>query len=237
MNIAGGASHSWGGFMVAPQFDATFVRMLAQKGNARIATSGTITVVNDFIGEDPGVNNFDGAKYKIKFTPGYQNIQKDGDQNVSVNISDAVFCFYVRRPVINFNGYENPEKAAAMEFGWVMNITDTIEKLNNGTPVRNTYNFNSWTTLAAASEKIIAVYNKEYKVNQDNGMPFLSDMPVLKYLFGAVNNSEGNSKIFVTVKADPVRPDTLLSEWSGRILTASEFLNKNKTADEKNAKQ
>lgn len=237
MNIAGSASHSWGGFMVAPQFDATFIRMLAQKGNAKIATSGTLTVVNDFIGEDPGLNNFDGAKYKIKFMPGYQNIQKDEDQNVSVNISDAIFYFYVRRPVINFNGYENPEKAATMEFGWVMNITDTVEKLNNGMPVQNTSNFNSWTTLAAASEKIIAVYNKEHKVNQDNGMPFLSDIPYLKYLFGAVNNSEGSSKIFVTVKADPVNPDALLSEWSGRILTASEYLNKNKAADEKNAKQ
>jgi len=237
LDIAGSASHSWAGFMVAPQFDATFLRMLAQKGNAKSASSGTLSVINDFVRDDPGLDNFDGARYKIKFTPAYQCVQKDDSQNISVETSDETLQFYVRRPVINFNGYELPEKAATMEFCWVLKVSGTVEKLNNGTPVQNSYNFNSWTTLGAASEKIIAVYNKKHSVKQENGMPFLSDIPVLKYLFGSENKSEGNSKIIVSVKADPVSPDALLSEWSGRILTASEFLAGKKKTENSGKKQ
>ncbi len=222
LDVSNLASHSWGGFMVAPNIDMTFIKLLAQKGKARIATSGSLTVVNDFTSSDPGIGNYEGAKYKIRFTPSYQNIQKNSDQNTSVDTADADFYFYVRLPVINFN--DKGDKAAALEFGWVLNVMDTVEKISNGSPVQNSSQFYSWITLDAGSEKLLASYTKEQVVRQENGMPFLSDIPILKYIFGSTNESKSVSKVYVTVKAEPVRPETSLSEWAGRIVSAAEML-------------
>ncbi len=216
------ASHSWGGFMVAPNIDMTFIKLLAQKGKAKIATSGTLTVVNDFISPDPGVGNYDGAKYKIRFTPSYQNIQKNVDQNTRVDTADADYYFYIRVPVINFN--DKGDKTAALEFGWVLNVMDTVEKISNGTPVQNSSQFHSWITLDAGGEKLLTSYTKEQEVKQENGMPILSDIPILKYIFGSTNVSKSVSKVYVTVKAEPIRPETSLSEWAGKVVSAAEML-------------
>ncbi|HBC85744.1 MAG TPA: hypothetical protein DCZ94_02190 [Lentisphaeria bacterium] len=222
LNVSNMASHSWAGFLVAPNIDMTFIKLLAQKGKARIATSGSLTVVNDFTSPDPGIGNFDGAKYKLRFTPSYQNIQKSSDQNTSVDTADADFLFYIRLPVINFN--DKGDKAAALEFGWYLNIMDTVEKVSNGTPIQNSSQFYSWTTLDAGGEKLLASYTKVQEVKQENGIPLLSDIPVLKYIFGSTNVSKSTSKVYVTVKAEAVRPESSLSEWAGRIVTAGEML-------------
>jgi hypothetical protein len=221
-NIEGYASHGWGGFMVAPNIDMTFIRLLAQKGKAKIATSGALTLVNDYT-NDPGPNNFTNAKYKIKFTPSYQDIMKDDKQSVSVKDAQSDFYFYLRRPCINFNG-ETGEKAMMMEFGYEMNIIDTIEQTSKGNPIQNVSNFKSWLTVAAGTEKLLGIFDREQDVSQYNGMPFLGDIPVLKYLFGAVEHSKSSSKVFVTVSIKAITPTDNLSEWSGKAITIGEML-------------
>ncbi len=230
-NIEGYASHSWGGFMVAPNIDMTFIKLLAQKGKAKISTSGALTLVNDY-SNDPGPNSFSKAKYKIRFTPSYQDIQKDDKQNVSVNQVVSDFYFYLRRPTINFNG-EVGEKAMMLEFGYEMNIVDTVEQTSKGLPVQNVSNFTSWLTLATGGEKLLGTFDREQEVSQYNGMPFLGEIPVLKYIFGSVNNSKNSTKVFVTVSAKPITPTDSLSEWTGKAVTIGEMLAARKEDEEK----
>lgn len=230
-DIAGYASHGWGGFMVAPNIDMTFIRLLAQKGKAKIATSGALTLVNDY-SNDPGPDAFSKAKYRLRFTPDYQNIQKDDKQTVSVKQTKSEFYFYLRRPTINFTG-ETGDKAAMAEFGYEMNILDTVEQTSKGQPIQNVNNFKSWVTVATGTEKMLGTFEREQDVSQYNGMPFLGDIPVLKYIFGAVEHSRSLTKVFVTVSVKPITPTENLSDWSGKAVTIGEMLAAKKN-EEKN---
>ncbi len=221
-NIVGNASHMWAGWMVAPQFDATFIKLLAQKGKAKISTSGALTVANDFL-NNPGDNNFSHAKYKIKFTPNYQTLQKDKDQNTGIYQTPDEFYFYLKKPTVNFDG-DKAEKAVNLEFGWELSIMETVEQTSKGTPVQNVNFMRSWLTLQCGTEKLLAEYTKESDVEQYNGIPFLGDIPVLKYLFGSVEHNKPKTRIFVTVVAKSITPTENMSEWSGKAVTVKEML-------------
>lgn len=234
-DIASAAAHTWSGFMVAPNFDATFLRMLAQKGKAKIATSGSVTVVNDFNNTVDGFNNytdpdaaglgFANARYRLRFQPNFQTITKDGNQAVTVGTQQPDFWFYLRNPVINFNDTAEADKAAVLNFGWVLHIANSlIEQANDGTAVQNDYDFRSQLTLAVGREKLLATFNKEHKVDQDNGVIGLGDIPVLKYILGSAAESAIKTRVFVTVTAKSVIPETGLSEWAGKIISAAEIL-------------
>jgi len=54
-------------------------------------------------------------------------------------------------------------------------------------------------------------------------MPYLSDIPVLKYLTGSVSSSISHNRVFVTVKAEPVLPSTNLSAWAGKVIEAAQL--------------
>jgi hypothetical protein len=219
LDVATQISNAWGGFLVAPQFDATFIRALAQKGKAKIATSGILAFANDF-SFDPGSNAFGKAKYKIKFTPNYQDIVKDKNQNVSVTSSASEFYFYLRKPTVNFSGLK-AELPAALEFGWELSIVDTVEKTNTGADVQDNYLFRAWTTTDVGTEKLLASFAKEQMVEQTNGIPVLCDIPVLKYLFGSTVETKVHKRIFVTVNTRPLAPEMDLSQWAGELINTS----------------
>jgi hypothetical protein len=210
-----------GAFLVAPQFDATFLRMLAQKGNAKSSTSGTLTVINDFFA-DPGYNNFDGAKYRLKFTPSYQSIEKDSERNISVdNLNGEDYFFYIRNPIITFN--DTAMASAVLMCGWVLEIDENVEKTNDGTPVINKQYFSSWLTIDAGTEKLIGSYEKDIYVRQQHGIPFLSDIPIFKYLFGTTSVSKSKARIFITMKVDPVSTERNFSQWAGKVIEAAKI--------------
>ena len=214
---------SFGGFMVAPQFDSTYIKMLAEKGKARTATSANLTLVNDY-NEDPGENNFAGANYKLSFTPNYQYISTDADRNLSVaSDANSNIQMYFKRPTICFG--EASDKMNVLSFGWEMLISQTVEQANTtgNNQVYNDQRFYAYTTIAAGTERLLATYTKDQKVTQNTGMPYLSDIPVLKYLTGSTSASISHSRVFVTLKAEPVLPKTDLSPWAGRIIKASEL--------------
>lgn len=210
-----------GGFMIAPQFDATFLRMLEQKGKAKVATSGSITVIND-ASSDPGPNNYSTAKYRLKFVPSVQSIKKDSNQNATIDAFAESIYFYLRKPTIGFN--DDGTKPATIQFGWVLNIENTVEKTNTGSPVINQQFFSSWLTIATGSEKLIGTYTKEHLIKQTIGMPYLADIPGAKYLFGTSVDSKTHSRVFITTEITDVPPDHSLSEWAGKVISASEIV-------------
>jgi hypothetical protein len=208
-------SHSWAGFLVAPDFDASFLRMLAQKGKARVATSGSITVANDY--SDPGLD-WNAATYRLGFTPQFQNISKNGRQEITIaNDTDAPFRFHLRSPVICYRGANDPE-GAVMTFGWVLTHSTVVERDNTGREGVNTNTIQSFLTIAPGGEKLIASFDRRQDVNQNNGMPFLSDIPLLKYIFGSTTDSKARYKIFVTIETRPLPPRGDLSAWAGHVI-------------------
>jgi hypothetical protein len=136
--------------------------------------------------------------------------------------------------VINFNPEANAlnpvesqnwatTQAAVINFAWVLSIRDTVvEQSNTGNDIANDYDFRSRMSLAAGTEKLMASYSKTHETNQDNGVIGLSEIPGVKYLFGAEMDSKTTTRIFVTVSASPVKPETDLSPWAGKIIEKAE---------------
>lgn len=219
-------SHSWAGFLIAPDFDGSFIRLLAQKGNAKVATSSVISVATDYT--DPGVN-WANARYRLTFTPEYQNISKNATQEISVaNNNQNTYRFHLRAPVICFNkGYDVKKKegnAGVMTFGWVLNNGSVLERDNNGTETINPSVIRSFANVTPGTEKLIAAFDRQHDVDQSNGIPFLSDIPILKYIFGASTDSKSNYKVFVTVETTPLPPRADLSKWAGRVVSLAEMI-------------
>jgi hypothetical protein len=209
----------------------SFVRVLAQDGKARIADSGSLTVVNDF-----------DNSYSIKFSPDFQNIIKnpETDQTTVEPSSPSFFELTINQPVICFKGAGNTvtespdgrrydeEKVSATEgtimFNYFVSKSDPVERNNFGQELYQTMNASSNLTLAVGNERLLATWKKEYDTEQTIGMPFLSSIPVLKYLFGTTTKIKNTSYYFVTVKAEWVNPDSELAGWAGKLLT-QEMLN------------
>jgi hypothetical protein len=242
LDISSYASHSWTGFLVAPNIDATFIRLLAQKGKGTVASSARLTVVNDWnnmadaYGNVANPGSFATARYRIQLEPQYQAITKDGNQQITVAAAAAPrFQLYLRNPVINFNPEANQlspveksndwstAQAAVVNFGWVLSVRDTVvEQSNTGNDVANDYDFRSQISLATGTEKLLASYTKTYDTEQTNGVIGLSRIPGLKYLFGSEATATVSTRVFITVSASPVKPETDLSPWAARVIEHAE---------------
>ncbi len=214
---------SLGGFMFAPQFDTTYLRLLAEKGKARTASSASLTLVSDYV-NDPGEGNYAGAKYKLNFQPNFQYIAMDENRNLSVESSpDTNISIYFKKPTICFGSAG--DKANVIRFGWEMTVSQGVEQANatGANMANNAQRFYSYTTAAAGAEKLLASYVKEAKVTQNTGMPYLADIPVLKYLTGNTSASIQHSRVFVTLKTEPVLPKSNLSDWAGKVIEAAQI--------------
>jgi hypothetical protein len=218
-------SHSWTGFLIAPDFDGSFIRLLAQKGNAKVATSNAMSVATDYT--DPG-NVWANARYRFTFTPEYQNISKNATQEITVaNDSANTYQFHLRSPVICYNGKikkKEDAEAATMTFGWVLGNGSVLERDNNGAETINPTVARSFATINPGVEKLIAAFDRQHDVNQNNGIPFLSEIPGFKYIFGSTSDSQAHYKIFITAETTPLPPKADLSQWAGRVITFAEMI-------------
>jgi hypothetical protein len=117
-------------------------------------------------------------------------------------------------------------QAAIMNFNWNVAIENEVsESTHTGDLVQDNFYFGSYAKLRANSEKLIATYVKRHKVNQNNGVPFLGDIPVLNYVFGATTDSWKDFRYYVTVEAEPADPmDSTWSQWAGKLVTAEDML-------------
>lgn len=211
-NLFSNITSSWGGLMFAPQFDASFLRMLDQKGKAWCFTSGSITVANDFNGS-----------YSINFSPGYQNISKTSLMEMSVtNDNKLDINLTVNKPVICFDDSANV--GGTIMFNYIVDLQSVIERNNVGNEFINHNVVSSNLTLDCGTEKMLAVFSREHDVSQYDGMPFLGDIPIIKYFVGAMTHSIAESKVCVTVTATGIAPDASLSKWAGQLVDAVEML-------------
>lgn len=216
-----------GGILVAPNFDATFLRMLAQKGKAWTAASAMLTLTNDFT--TPAATSWEDASYRFKFTPQLQNIVKDENQTTSLDALDgSEFSFYLSSPVICF-GDDPAKKALTLMCNWNLEVNSLVETDNQGVATIDSNSFSSNLTLEAGAEKLLAVYDKHVVTEQYNGMPFLGEIPVLKYLFGAESKVDSKMRVFVTMSAVPVETKNIPNPAAGKVIEAAELAAANKT--------
>ena len=228
-SATGAFSYSYGAFFVAPAFDMSFLRMLQQNGNAKLTSSGSLTITNKEDGE-----------YKITFTPEYQNLVKDGGDNdkTSIRSSKPAFSLTISNPVICFSGIK-PNKDGALpstkedyakrfngnvNFNYSLLSAQTVERNNYGEELREESTVDSYVTMSVQREKLLTSWTKDATVEQTIGVPFLCELPVLKYVFGYTTKNTERSHFFLTVQAEFIHPDADLAELSGRMVTLTELV-------------
>jgi len=222
------SSFSYGGFFTAPQFDLSFVRALSQSGLAKISSAGSLTVVNNYT-----------RTYNVKISPQLQNIEKDSSDKTAVVVGGpADFSLSVTKPIICFKTHGEKDQVyngdsfdqvtynktcGSIQFGYVLNVNNVVERNNRGTELMEGCAISSNLTFEICSEQLLGVFNQTQKVEQTIGMPFLSDIPVLKYLFSTTTTINSETKIFVTVRGRLVHPEDSYARWTGKLLTEADF--------------
>jgi hypothetical protein len=218
-------SSSWGygGFFTAPKFDLSFVRLLQQSGNAKLAAEAELTFVNTPVYETEALNTHLPKVYKASLTPGYENLTKDDDDRSSVVTGgDSSLTLSVINPVICFGA--TPEETTpkgqipssqefyekndgGVVFAYKLVSKSVTERSNRGDELGDSATVGGELTLGFKTEKLLASYVKENDVEQTIGIPFLVKIPVLKYLFGTTTSIKERTYIVVTAEASLVHPD------------------------------
>ncbi len=210
-------SGPFGGFLFAPQFDASFLRVLEQSGKAKITNTATLTV-----------SNSDSESYALLFNPQLQNIVKSNNDQTSVGLSQislqpGMSQIYLKliTPIVNlhygipqagdpanepfsFKNYSPGEYSnfkGTVNFGYSVQTANVVERNNVGTELIETSEIDGNTLIELNKDTILAKWDKFQDVEQTIGVPFLSKIPVLKYFFGTTTRSREKTSVYMTVKA------------------------------------
>ncbi len=205
-----------GGFFTAPQFDASFIRFLQQSGNAEITNTATLTV-----------SNSDSASYEIYFNPEVQNILKSNNDQTSVTVSTVGNSGYyqiylkVTQPIVNIHYGESQPGYPASEafevraynpgsyhdfngtlfFGYSIQTANVVERNNLGAELLETSVIQGNSLIALKKEVILGGWDLEQEVEQVIGVPWLCDIPLLKYLFSTTTTTREKTRVYLTVTA------------------------------------
>lgn len=223
VDLAKNFSTNWayGGFYTAPQFDLSFIRLLQQSGNAKLAGSTDLTFVNTALYEDASLNQL--RTYQVELTADYQNIRKNSDDRSDVvtgnkpsfklTVNNPVICFGAGTGEIDSLGNIPSDEAfyaknnGGVVFQYGLQTRDVVERNNRGDELGNTSFTSGSLTLGFKTEKLLSCYTKETETEQTIGIPFLVKIPVLKYLFGTTTTLKEKTYIVVTAEACLVHPE------------------------------
>ncbi len=239
------ASGAFGGFFFAPQFDASFIRMLQQDGRADVVNTAGLTMANS-----------DSATYSIGFDPQSQAIFKRDNDQLQVGISGVGMKGGMKEPVqstgannpllnsstpppplqmqitaprICFRTPADPQNglvpvrpeggtvSALVTFQYDIRVSNVVERNNYGAELAEVSTLAGNCNLLSGEEKILASWSEESEVEQVIGVPFLSEIPILKYLFSTTTTNRQKSWFFVTARAIFAHPETLPQVWGGRL--------------------
>lgn len=247
------ASGAFSGFFFAPQFDASFLRMLQQDGRASIAGTASLTV-----------SNSDSASYSLGFDPEFQAIFKRDNDQLQVGVSGSgmqgglqppenaagaedpllngttpppPLALTVTAPRICFRGPSDaktgllPSAAAdyntlvtcLLDFRYLIQTADVVERNNYGAELAEISRVEGSCNLLSGEEKILAVWNKESEVEQTIGIPFLSEIPLLGSLFSTTTTNREKSWFFVTARTVLAHPETLPPALGGQLKAFDEI--------------
>lgn len=198
-----------GGFFFAPQFDGSFIRLLQQNGTAKIMGTGSLTV-----------SNSDTNTYSISFNPQLQNIVKNAGDQTQVTLSAAssqkaqtvlsvtgpVACIHGDQEILftvpDYAPGQYAKSKGTLFFAYDFSVSDAVERNSFGTELVESSTFSGNISMELNREVLLAKWSREQEVEQTVGIPFLSKIPVLKYLFGTTTTSVEKSYFYVTVHAE-----------------------------------
>ena len=238
-DVAKNFSTSWGygAFFTAPAFDLSFVRVLQQSGNAKLAAHADLTFVNTAVYDNPALNTHLPKNYTATLTPGYENIVKDaedktaikesGDSTLTLTVTNPVICFGAAPDEIDKSGKIPSDEAfykknaGGVVFAYRLDSKTVTEKSNRGDELGNSSTVSGELTLGFKTEKLLATYVREQEVEQSVGIPFLIRIPVLKYLFGTTTTVRERTYIIVTAEANLVHPSAPAPEPVSREVAST----------------
>ena len=186
--LFGSTSLGFGGFYTAPAFDMSFIRILQQNGKATIQSSASLLV-----------SNVPGKEFSVSFAPEYQNIEKNEDHVTSVSVGgDSSLTADITDAVITAG------KNATVSFNYALTNRNVVERNNMGTELTEVEDVNASASLSFNKEVVLASWTRTAMVEQTIGVPFLCELPILKYIFGTTTKNAETIRCIVTVRAVPV---------------------------------
>ena len=186
--IIGNSTMGFGGFYTAPAFDLSFIRLLQQNGKATISSSASVIITNSRDRE-----------FKVSFAPEYQNITKDENHASAVDIGgDSSMTASVFNPVITAGAN------GCVDFQCEITRNNVVERNNLGAELTETETVTAQTVIDFNKEHLLGSWKRTSEVEQTIGVPFLCELPVLKYIFGTTTTNTEVNRFFVTVRAVPV---------------------------------
>jgi len=223
-----------GGFFFAPQFDASFIRLLGQSGNAEITDTAHLTVANS-----------DEEFYEIYFDPQFQNIVKNDNDRTSVtgailNLPAGFHQLYLRinQPIANIHygktqpGYPATEAftvhdyqpgfynrfSGTVYFGYELQSASVVERNNLGSELVETSRLASRALIPMDREFLLAKWEKKQEVEETIGIPWLCRIPYLGLLFGTTTTSEEVIHVSLTVTARILNTAPVADKAAGEVI-------------------
>jgi hypothetical protein len=189
-DLFGTFTYGFGGFYTAPAFDFSFIRLLQQNGRATINSTAGVTVSNN-----------PDAEFKASFSPEYQNILKDEDHRSSVDVGgDASLELNISEATI-----AGTRENGGVTFNFELEGANVVERNNMGAEISEGTSVAGSVSLPFGQEKLLACWQRATDVEQTIGIPFLCELPVLKYIFGTTTSNADTVHYFVTARAVPVK--------------------------------
>ncbi|MBR2720929.1 MAG: hypothetical protein IKC82_02545 [Lentisphaeria bacterium] len=174
-------------------------------------------------------------QYKLTMMPEYQNIAKnslgrsfigasfDTDETgelyknppvLELTVTNPIICVPGDRAKADASGFMPFPEANTKDvenggviFRYNFNFKNVVERGNTGQELANMAKISGGMTLGYNVEKVVGVYEKSSEVRQTIGLPVLSKIPVLKYLFSTTTVVYETTYIIITAEATPVTPD------------------------------
>ncbi len=206
---------NYDGLSFFPRINTTFLRLLEQDGKAKLATTGTIVLTNASKDSSVTLSDFN-----------QQSVAQAAVTNVKITDDDNDFADDIKFTADSANvRYDNTCSGAeilAMQFDMQMRSLIETDYDSVSTAMNEQSVTNVKTTLKVGTTKVLATFSKEHSVEQFVGVPYLCDVPYLKYLFGNEVTSKASTKYVVVGKIKSVNPAANLSEVAGNYITEIE---------------
>ena len=87
-----------------------------------------------------------------------------------------------------------------VNFSYNVQTAYVVDRNNLGAELVETGDITSSVLADLNKEIVLAQWDSETMVEQMIGIPFLSDIPILKYIFGTTTTEKEKTKVYLTVK-------------------------------------
>lgn len=192
-NNLNGGEGSFGAFRI----DGSYMRMLQSRGKAKVVHSAKIIIKNP----TPDVVMTDGGSMQL-----FKDTSIDATLSLGTDLSITV----------------DRGETSIMPYGSEVNLSYEIDYSpsddDSNTGQNSFYAKCTRVKMGYNQENIIAGLTRSHSVKQMIGVPFLCELPVVKYLFGTETSSESETKIFVTAQLKNVTIDDNMDNDDKKVI-------------------